>query len=253
MMKSLFTVAAFGAAAFAAAQFNNDVLHTRFFNDAPGSNLVVTNNFPNTVEFNESNLYNSGGFANRHIWNFSSDGTTDASFGKTNYWDVKFNITLNATQPNGETLDKEAGFILQNSTQGGQGDSQFIVKSDGEVAMFGGSFTFHQFYKPNVAGDYQLGTTGTMELKYFAVNGVTMLTASFTYNNMTTSFTDATTMYPGTHIGGYGQYQITHTAGVGNTGDAIFGNISGQPVPEPASILALAIGGGILLRRRKKI
>jgi len=251
-MKSIVTLAFAASAGFAAAQFNNDVLHLRLFNDAPGSNLVVTNNFPSIVEFNESNLYNSSGYANRHVWNFSSDGSTDASFGKTDFWDAKFNLTLSGGNSGGENLDKEAGFILQNSTNGGQGDSQFIAKSDGEVAMFGGSFTFHQFYKPNTSGDYQLGTTMGMELKYFSENGVTMLTASVTYNNLTTSFTDPTTMYPGTHIGGYAQYQITHNQGETNTGDAVFGNISGSPVPEPTSILALAVGGAVVMRRRKK-
>ena len=247
-MKVAISAIALTSAALAGAQFNNDVLHTRYFNDASGSTLTTTNSFPGLVEFNESNLFNATGFANRHIWNLSADGTTDASFGTTDYWDVKFDVNLSATGPS--ALDKEAGFILQNSTAGGQGDSQFIVKSDGEVAMFGGSFTFHQFYAPNVAGDYQLGTDALMELKYFNNGSANMLTASLTYDGTLTSFTDVTTMFTGTHIGGYAQYQITNTAGVANTGDAVFSNI--VAAPEPTTMAALGIGVLAMLRRRKR-
>ena len=243
-MKFIITALVSASAALASAQFNNDVIHARVFNDAPGSTLTVTNTFPGLVEFSDSNLYNASGYANRHIWDLSPDGTANSTFGTTDYWDVSFGITLNSTGP--AALDKEAGFILSNSNFG---DSQFIVKNDGEVAMFGGAFTFHQFYAPNVGGDYQLGTTGLMELKYFNNGSANMLTASFTYNNVLTSFTDATTINPGTNIGGYGQFQITNTVGVGDSGDAIFSNINAAP--EPASMVALGLGALALIRRRR--
>jgi hypothetical protein len=234
-----------GSATIANAQFNNDVLHLRAFNDAPASSLTTTNTFPSKVEFNDSNVFvASGGFANRDIWNFSSDGVADSSFGNSNYWDVSFNINLSATGPS--ALDKEAGFILQNPA----GDSQFIVKSTGDVAMFGGVFTYHQFLLPSVANDYQLGTTGTMELKYYKSGAANMLAASFTYGGSTNTFTAATTITAGSFIGGYAQYGVTNTPSIANSGDAVFSGITASVVPEPAPYVVLGLAVLALLRRR---
>jgi len=251
-MKLMITALITASAALASAQFSNDVLHLRDsevqHNDATGSTLTATNNFPSSVEFNETGLYAASGYANQHIWNLSANGTSDYAFGATDSWSLSFDLTLSdsGTDAGALSLDKEAGFWVADPAGSGNA-GQFIVKSDGEVAQFGGSLTFHEFYSANTAGDYQLGTSILMSLAYNGTTG--MMTSSATYNGNEQTFTDATTFAAGYSVGGYAQYQITNTLGQANTGDAVFSNI--QAAPEPASMAALALGAVALIRRRR--
>ncbi|MHB8636832.1 MAG: PEP-CTERM sorting domain-containing protein [Fimbriimonadaceae bacterium] len=245
-MKLVITSLVAASAAIASAQFSNDVIHTRVLNGAPGSTLTVTNNFPTSVEFSETNIENTTAtpYANQHNWNLSPDGSTDTALGATESWSLSFTLDLSATGPT--TLDKEAGFWLGNSGGAGQ-PGQFIVKSDGEIAQFGGNLTFHEFHTANSAGDYQLGTSILMSMAY---DGTTnMMTSSETYNGVTQTFTDATTVVGGYNVGGYALYAVD-TTGVSNTGDAVFSNI--VPAPEPASMTMLALGAVALVRRHRK-
>jgi hypothetical protein len=248
-MKFTLTALALASAGLASAQFNNDVIHTRDqgHNGAPSSTVTVTNNFPSSVEINDSNVVNAAppDFANQSNWNLSPDGTTDSAFSATASWSVSFDLDLTSTGPT--SLDKEAGFWLNNS--GGSGSpGQFIVKSDGEVAEFGGNLQFIEFYSANTAGDYQLGTTILMSLSYNGTTGI--MTSATTYNGVTQSFSNATTLAAGYNIGGYELAAVDTTVTDANGADAVFSNV--VATPEPATMAALGFGLVCLVRRRKK-
>jgi len=251
-MKLVLTAFVSATAAIASAQFNEDVLHLRVLNGAPNSLLTATNLFPASVEFSETAIENTTAnpYANQHEWNLSPDGTTDDAFSATASWSLSFTLVLSDVGTTGGalSLDKEAGFWLGNSGGAGQ-PGQFIVKSDGEIAEFGGNLTFHEFHTANSAGDYQLNTPIFMSMAY---NGATdTMTSSETYNNVNQTFTDNLSGNPlvsGYTVGGYALYAVD-TAGNSNTGDALFSGI--QAAPEPASMTFLGLGALALIRRRK--
>jgi hypothetical protein len=247
-MKLTITALVTASAALASAQFSNDVIHTRVLNGAPTSTITVTNTFPSTVGLAESGVVNSTAnpYANQDNWNLSPDGTTDAAFSATASWSLTFDLDLTSTGPT--ALDKEAGFWLNNS--GGAGSpGQFIVKSDGEVAQFGGNLTFHEFEVAGSATQYVLGTSILMSLSYNGTTG--NMTSSETYNGVTQTFTDPTTLLAGYNVGGYGLFAVDTTPGdTVNGGDAVFTNI--VAAPEPASMAMLGLGVAALIRRHRK-
>ena len=65
----------FMAASGAFAQIstiNSATYHPREFNDVPGSILTVVSNYPSLIAFQDQNVSAPTGFANRHVWRFSS-------------------------------------------------------------------------------------------------------------------------------------------------------------------------------------
>jgi len=64
------------AFAFATPVPNSAVISTRLFNDCPTSILSSTNNYPALVSITDVMNPSCVGFANRHAFSFSEDGTT---------------------------------------------------------------------------------------------------------------------------------------------------------------------------------
>ena len=89
-------------------------------------------NYPSLIAFDDQNVSAPSGFANRHVWRFSSDsGATVHHFSNDEFFSVSMTLTLT-----GDPISprKEAGFLLQSIG----GDGQFIVNTDGhEVVAFG--------------------------------------------------------------------------------------------------------------------
>jgi hypothetical protein len=220
------------------AQFEGVRILERNWNDSPTSTLTTTNNYPTQIRFQETGL--NSGFANQHQWRFSSDGgASDHMFGTNDYWFMSMTVNLATNNP---SIRKEAGFYLD-----GAGDGKFMVASDGEVAIFGGPLLFHTFGNIYTAGTdieiawhYFFDTVDSLrKIEYFA-NGVSSGVKVF--DNLEQG------LLPNTILGGYGQFAANATTP--QTADAQFNNINA--VPEPATMLALAMGAGALIARRRR-
>jgi len=216
---------------------NSANIHPREFNDVPTSSLTVVSNYPAEISFMDENVSKATGFANRHVWRFSSDsGVTPYRFGNDQFFSASFTITLT-----GDPISprKEAGFLL--STIGG--DGQFIVNTDGhEVVAFGGPFPFYAFPRTFNSGD-----TVTMGITYFLdSNGKRAIiyrancleSPPLEFSNLEQGIIDGST------LGGY--FQIVNSPTIAtNSGVAAFQNIKigetdldGDGVPDSADLCA---------------
>jgi hypothetical protein len=200
---------------------NSATYHPREFNDVPGSTLTVVSNYPSVIVFEDQNVSAPSGFANRHVWRFSSDaGASPYAFSNDDFFTVTMTVTL-AADPIAPR--KEAGFLLDSI--GGQG--QFIVNSDGhEVVAFGGPFPFYAF-----PATFQSGDTVTLGMTYFLdSNGKRAVIYSanslrsppLEFSNLEQGIINGST------LGGY--LQIVNASAVPtNSGTAIFENIQVGP------------------------
>ncbi|MEM9166800.1 MAG: hypothetical protein AAGB48_07215 [Planctomycetota bacterium] len=234
------------AASNAAAQFNGFLVEERVFNDFPGSNLVVTNDFPNELTFNESN-FGSGGFANRHMAYLSSDGgatAVDFDYGSA----LDFSVTLNLDAS--PTDGREAGIVTDLF-----GFGFFGALPNGEIAAFDSFLPFFTFG----SGVYTNGTDVDLRLIYTpgAGEGLTPVstieyiidTGSGPVSSGPINFDNLEGGIPtggfNARIGVGAQFQGSS----GGTAVASFTNIVAVPAPATAALTAL--GGLAMLRRRR--
>jgi hypothetical protein len=200
---------------------NSATYHPREFNDIPGSVLTVVSNYPSLIEFQDQNVSAPTGFANRHVWRFSSDaGASPFAFSNDDFFTVTMTVTLT-----GDPISprKEAGFLLDSI--GGQG--QFIINTDGhEVVAFGGPFPFYAFPATFQSGDtvvlgmtYFLDSNGKRAVIY-AANG--LRSPPLEFSNLEQGIIDGST------LGGY--LQIVNASAVpANSGTATFENVQIGP------------------------
>lgn len=119
------------------------------FADRPDSNLVITNNFPNSYRIQEDE-FGQGGFANRHTAYLSTDGGTTAyDFGYDDGFDLCVTVTVDSSN-----VASEAGFQID-----GFGLGFFGLLPNGELVSFGSLLPFFSF--GNVAANNQ----GTVSLR----------------------------------------------------------------------------------------
>ncbi|RYG18095.1 hypothetical protein EON82_23055, partial [bacterium] len=216
-----------GAASLAAAQIDSVKIAERVFNDDPGTVLVTTNTYPSLIRFNETGLDGDGvapEFANRHVFMFSGDsGASNLIFSNDTFFDISMDVTLDGLAGS----VKEAGFLLQTAG----GDGQFILKTNGEIAAFGGPLPFHQF-TPN---GYVPGTTIRLGMRYFMEAGVRKITYTAGADSFTDTFSNLEQgIIDGTTVGGYAQFPIID-GNANNFGDAQFANFQASAVPEPSA------------------
>lgn len=113
------------------------VIHERVFNDCPGSTLTTTNNYPSLIVIDDQNL-SCNAYANLHNWHFSEDGSTDAVFNNADHFRYSADLVIDGTGR------AEAG--LQVAPWWSHDvDGRFNVKTDGEIACFGGRLPFFSF------------------------------------------------------------------------------------------------------------
>jgi hypothetical protein len=153
----------------------------RVFNDCPFSILTVTNDYPTSVLINDQKD-NCGdvGFANRHCWRFSQDGTNAQLFGNINGFRFGCDVTISGTG------EGEAGIGI-SPWWSPTVDGVFNLRtSDGEVACFGGRLPFYSF-TASQGVTYVKGTTVHLEIEYLP-NGLSEDspgTIVYTYDSFT--------------------------------------------------------------------
>ena len=200
---------------------NSATYHPREFNDVPGSTLTVVRNYPSLISFQEQHVSAPGGFANRHVWRFSSDsGVSPYHFNNNDFFSVFMTVTLT-----GDPISprKEAGFLFD--TIGGQG--QFIVNTDGhEVVVFGGPLPFYAFPRTFNSGDtvtlgmtYFLQGNGKRAIIYYAN---CLQSPPLEFSNLEQGIIDNST------LGGYFQI-VNNPSNPNNSGTAVYQNISIGP------------------------
>jgi hypothetical protein len=237
------TVVGLLAAGVAEAQvntINSAIVTPRVFNDIPGATFTGVNNYPSLISFSEQGVSQATGFANRDVWQFSNNGGAGAyHFNNDDFFHVSMTLNLTGSPI---TPRKEAGFLLNSIG----GDGQFIVNTDGhEVVAFGGPFPFYAF-----PATFDSGETITLGMTYFldsngkraviySADGVSSPPLEF--SNLEQGIIDNST------LGGYFQI-VNDPRTAGNSGVAVFGDISIAPIPEPATIvtnLLVVLGAGL--------
>lgn len=221
VIRCIYCATLMGLASTAAfAQINSATYYPREYNDVPNSHLTVVSNYPSLIAFSDQNVSKPTGFANRHVWRFSSDGVTAHKFTNDEFFTVTMTVTLT-----GDPISprKEAGFLFD--TIGGQG--QFIVNTDGhEVVAFGGPLPFYAF-----PATFHSGDTVTLGMTYFRdANGKRAII--YSANCMQSPPKEFTNLEQGiinnSTLGGYLQVVNASTVPT-NTGVATFQNIKIGP------------------------
>jgi len=201
---------------------NSAVYTPRQFNDIPGATLTVVSNYPSLISFEEQNVSQSTGFANRDSWHFSSDsGATPFLFGNNDAFTITMDVTLTADPISPR---KEAGFVFNNPLNDG---GEFIVNTDGhEFVAFGGFLPFYNSHLNFNSGDtVTMGLTifkdssGKNAIIYFARTATACVeSAALEFSNVELGVID------GTSIGGYLQIVNSPTVAT-NSGTVVFQNI----------------------------
>lgn len=137
MKRFLFTATfVLAASGSAFATYNGVNVRERIFNDRPDSSLLVTNNYPASVQIQESG-FGPGGFANRHSAYLSTD--LGATAQDIDYADA-FDITMTVNHLAQTNVNVEAGFHADLF-----GFGFFGQLPNGEIAAFGSIFPFQTF------------------------------------------------------------------------------------------------------------
>lgn len=252
----LFLVATSGAYA-QISTINSAVITPRVFNDYPTATGTYINSYPGSVSLGEAGEFNTGstGFANKDIWQFSSNGSTPYTIlpGDTAFT-VSATLTLG---PDTATLDNEAGWFIGNANGGFPGgDMQFIAKAsqDHFLGFFGGP----GFWNSGIS--YVAGTPVTMTMIYQQTGPTSSM--QFLVNAGSGTVYSPIQSWSGNLAGdnltAYFQLQgVNSSSGPGTSATAVWNNISISPtasfVPEPGTLALLGLGLlplARLLRRR---
>lgn len=144
--------------ATAAPIANSVVTKTRVFNNCPTSVITVVDNEFAQVIIDDAQL-DCFGFANRHIWDFSTDNTNPIDFQNSDQF--SFCATVLATG----TGDGEIGLRL-SPWWSLDVDGVFMLNTrSGEIAVFGGRLPFYSF-TVNHGQTYTKGSFATLSMDY---------------------------------------------------------------------------------------
>jgi hypothetical protein len=150
-------LAAIAGNSLATVEPTDAVVVERVFNDSFASILTVTNNYPALISV-EDQCAGPLGWANLHVWRFSTDGLVPQEFSNTDGFAFSADVTITGTG------DGEAG--LQISPWWSQADGRFNMRTpDGEVACFGGRLPFYSFTASHGVL-YQKGSTVRLTVIY---------------------------------------------------------------------------------------
>jgi hypothetical protein len=144
------------------------VVKERIWNDCPISTLTTVNNYPASISITDEWSDFCVGWANRHNWRLSTDGTNAAVFGNDNNFKYSTTMTLTGTGT------VEAGLEIAPWWSADVGGVFQARLPDGEIACFDGRLPFYSFSNPlghNL--HYVAGTPIRMEIEYHS-NGMSM-------------------------------------------------------------------------------
>jgi hypothetical protein len=220
---------------------NSASIDPRVFDDIPAATLTIITNYPAEISFEEQNVSSPGGFANRDVWYFSTNGgTTPYLFQNNDYFTATFGVTLTGGTPG---YDLEAGFLFSNPSGSFGGDLQSLVTAAGVAVQFGGP-SYYAFSPaaggyPGVGGsvpNYVEGETYIMGLNYVLDPKTGNNAFQYSVNGQYAASSPGNTYFDlgagvgigGNPLGGYLQIQTVSTNST-NTGTAVFSNISIVP------------------------
>lgn len=205
------------------------VFTTRIFNDCPASTVTTGGTYPSMI-FIDDTMLGCSGFANLHIWQFSEDGTTAATFHNNSNFHFCADLILTGFDANGG----EAGINVAPWWAKEAGRLNCRVP-DGEIAGFGGRFPSANWTDPLNPGNYWGSSL------HFALD--TPIHLEMTYIAGPTEPSEAAP--------GKGQYSVTY-GGITYTSPWLLfdsGNLSEAPVHGSWGILNPAWAGGFLQDR----
>jgi len=215
-----------GSASGQISTINSAVYTPRQFDDVPTATLTVVENYPSLISFEEQNVSQPTGFANRDSWHFSNNsGASPYLFNNSDAFTITMTLTLT-----GDPISprKEAGFVFNNPLNDA---GEFIVNTDGhEFVAFGGFLPFYAFPRNFNSGDtVNMGLTvfqdsnGKNAIIYFAKTATSCLQSPpLEFANLEQGVID------GTSIGGYLQIVNSPTIAA-NSGTAVFQDIKIGP------------------------
>jgi len=114
------------------------VMLPRIWNDCPGSDLTVTNNYPSLLSFEDVDE-GCVGWGGLHSWAFSEDGVSPAVFENCSHYQFSAVFTISGTGANAEGGLRIAPWWDLN------GGGKFMAKTEGEIACFDGRLPFYSF------------------------------------------------------------------------------------------------------------
>jgi len=178
------------ALAFATPVPNSAVISTRIFNDCPTSVLSTTNSYPAAIKIVDVMNPSCVGFANRHAWSFSEDGTNPSLFVNNSHFKFGADVTISGGGF-GEGGLRFSPWFSQLV------DGVFMINSGtGEIACFGGRVPFYTFTGA-YALTYTQGTTVHMEIEYLAngLSSASPATIKYTYTDGSGTYTSGPLNY----------------------------------------------------------
>lgn len=140
---------------------NGAALQLRFFNDDPFSTLNTVVNYPAQIVFDDVKFPGATGFANLHMWKFSSDGGLNVhEFQNADNFHFCADLVITG---DGHC---EAGLNIAPWWFPGDGRINFRT-TDGEIASFGGRMPFKSWTADNGL-HYVKGEPLHIEMTYLA-------------------------------------------------------------------------------------
>src|SRR5213593_4823804 len=146
--------------ASATPTINSAVIHSNVLITCPGSSLYSTNNYPNSVIFEEF-CGGANGSSDVHVWRLSADGTTPAVF--NNGDPFRFCADVRTSGYGVGVVGLQISPWWSQDLQG----RLLVDPSNGYVVAFGGRLPYFAFTRPEDANlHYAHGTLIHLEMVY---------------------------------------------------------------------------------------